>query len=249
MLSNAFQSFYSLLSRVPFIRLKYAKAVTKPRAMAEDSIVKVFIDGRPVKFILEAKSQGEPRLIRVAVAQLKDYLKNTKDTYGILAAPYLSDASRQICKEGGVGCIDLAGNAFIAFRNIYIDISGIPNPFPSSRISKSVFSPKSSRVLRVLLSDPSKRWFVEDLSREADISIGLTSRVKQSLLALEWIKEENKSFYIAKPEEVLDKWISNYSYKKNQAFSYYSMLNEDELETAISGECEKRKYRYGLALF
>lgn len=248
-LSNAFQSFYSLLSKVPFLTLKYAKAGARPKAGAEDSIVKVFIEGKPIKFILEAKSQGEPRLVRIAINQLKDYLKNTKDTFGILAAPYLSDASRQICKEAGIGCIDLAGNAFIAVGNIYIDISGVPNPFPSSRISKSIFSPKSSRVLRVLLSDPAKKWYVEDLSREAGISIGLTSRVKQSLLALEWIREENKSFNLVKPEEVLNQWVANYSYKKNLAFSYYSMLSEEELEAAVKRECEKRKYRYGLALF
>jgi len=248
LLSNAYQSFYSILSKVPFVTLN-AKAGTRSRVSTEDSIIEVSIKGKPVKFILEAKSQGEPRLIRIALNQLMDYLKGAKDTYGILAAPYLSDASRQICKEAGVGCIDLAGNAFIAVGNIYIDISGVPNPFPSSRISKSIFSPKSSRVLRVLLSDPAKKWYVEDLSKEAGISIGLTSRVKQSLLALEWIREENKSFNLVKPEEVLNQWASNYSYRKSQSFSYYSMLSEEELEAAVKKECERRKYRYGLALF
>ena len=248
-ISNAFQSFYSILSKVPFVTLKHAKAGTRATADTEDSIVKVLIEGKPIKFILEAKSQGEPRLVRMAINQLKYNLKDAKDTYGILAAPYLSDTSRQICKEAGIGCIDLAGNACISVGNIYIDIGGVPNPFPSSRISKSVFSPKSSRVLRVLLSDPTKRWYVEELSREAKISIGLTSRVKQSLLALEWISEENKSFYIVKPEEVLNQWVANYSYKKNPTFSYYSMLSEEELEAAVKKECEKRKYRYGLALF
>lgn len=249
MLSSAVQSFYDLLSRVPFITLKAAKAGTGPKAGVEDSIINAFVEDKPIKFFLEAKSQGEPRLIRLAINQLKDYLKNTKDTYGILAAPYLSDTSRQICKEAGIGCIDLAGNAFIVVGNIYIDVSGVPNPFPSSRISKSIFSPKSSRVLRVLLSDPSKKWYVEDLSREAGISIGLTSRVKQSLLAMEWIREENKSFNLVKPEEVLNQWVGNYSYKKNSAFSYYSMLSDEDLEAAIKTECEKRKYRYGLAMF
>ncbi|MDP2157622.1 MAG: hypothetical protein Q8K68_07945, partial [Nitrospirota bacterium] len=204
MRSIVFQRFYALLSKVPFITFKDAKTGKGPKSGAEVFAVKVSIEGKPINFILEVKSQGEPRLVRMAINQLKDNLNSTKDTYGILAAPYLSDASRQICKEAGVGCIDLAGNAFIAFRNIYLDISGISNPFTSSRISKSIFSPKSSRVLRVLLSDPSKRWHVDGLSREAGISIGLTSRVKQSLLALEWIKEENKSFYMVKPEEALN---------------------------------------------
>ena len=248
-LRQAQNSIGSVFSAVSFIDLLETKTNVRGDSKQVDLVLNALVSGKPAKFFIEVMSQGEPRLVRMAVAQLKDYLKDTKDTYGILAAPYLSDASRQICKDAGIGCIDLSGNAFIAFKNIYIDISGNLNPFPSSRISKSIFSPKSSRVLRVLLLNPLKRWYVEDLSREADISIGLTSRVKQSLLALEWINEENKSFYIVKPEEVLKQWVGNYSFKKNPVFSYYSTLNEEELEVAIKIECEKRKYRYGLALF
>ncbi len=43
--------------------------------------------------------------------------------------------------------------------------------------------------------------------------------------------------------------FNNYSYKKNTGFSFYTGLSEDQLEAAIKNECEKRKYRYGLALF
>ena len=45
-------------------------------------------------------------------SQLNEYLKGLKDSYGILVAPYFSDAGRQICREAGIGCLDLAGNAF-----------------------------------------------------------------------------------------------------------------------------------------
>ena len=248
-LKKAQQSIGAVFSDIPFINLLETKADVRIADKQIDFVLNALISGKPATFFVEVRSQGEPRLVRMAVTQVKDYLKETKDSYGILVAPYLSDASRQICKEAGIGCVDLAGNAYLSFKNIFIDRSGNPNPFPVSRSSKSVFSPKSSRVLRVLLSDPSKRWHVEDLSQEAGISIGLTSRVKQSLLAHEWINEENKSFYLVKPEEVLTQWVSNYSYQKNPSFSFYSSLAEEELEAAIKKECDKRKYRYGLALF
>jgi len=249
LLKKAQKSIESLLLDVPLVKLKESKANVKIDNQEIDFVLSALISGKPAKFIVEVKSQGEPRLVRMAIAQLKEYLKNFKDSYGILVAPYLSDASRQICKETGIGCIDLAGNAFLSFKNVFIDRSGRPNPFTVSRLSKSVFSPKSSRILRVLLSDPSKRWYVEDLSREAGISIGLTSRVKQTLISEEWVKEENKKFYLVKPEEALNQWANNYSYEKNQSFSFYSGLSEDQLETSIKKECEKRRYRYGLALF
>jgi len=249
LLKTAQKSIESVLSEVPFVELKESKTNIRIDNKVIDIVLNAIISGKPAKFILEVKSQGEPRFVRMAIAQIKDYLQNLKDSYGILVAPYFSETSRQICKDAGIGCIDLAGNAFISFKNVFIDRSGRPNPFPVARISKSVFSPKSSRILRVLLSDPSKKWYVEDLSQEASISIGLTSRVKQTLLSEEWIKEEKKRFYLVKPEEVLNQWVNNYSYEKNQGFSFYSGLSEDQLEAAIKRECERRKYRYGLALF
>jgi len=247
--TRAKKSLESTLAGIPFVVIKESKTNARIDNKQFDIVLTVLISGKPTKFIVEVKSQGEPRIVRMAIAQIKDYLKNLKDSYGILVAPYLSDSSRQICKEADIGCVDLAGNAFLSFKNIFIERSGRPNPFSVRRISKSVFSPKSSRILRVLLSDPLKRWYVEDLSKEAGISIGLTSRVKQALLSEEWIKEENKSFYLAKSEEVLNQWINNYSYEKNPGFSFYSGLSEDQLEAAIKKECEKRKYSYGLALF
>ncbi len=246
---KAKKSLESILKEIPFVELKGSKTNVRANNIKIDIVLNILISGKPAKFLVEVKSQGEPRLVRMAVAQIKDYLQSFKDSYGILVAPYLSDTSKQICKEGGIGCVDFAGNAFLSFRNIFIDRSGRANPFTVARPLKSVFSPKSSRILRVLLSDPAKRWYVEDLSQEAGISIGLTSRMKQALLSEEWIKEDNKRFYLVKPEEVLNQWINNYSYEKNLSFSFYSGLSEEQLELAIKRECEKRKYQYGLALF
>jgi hypothetical protein len=246
---KALESLNSILADIPFVELKKSKTNVRIDGNEIDIVLTVTISGKPAEFIVEVKSQGEPRLIRMAIAQIKECIKDRKEIYGILFAPYISDAGRLICKEAGIGCVDLAGNAILSYKNIFIERSGRPNPFASVRVSKSVFSPKSSRILRVLLSDPSKTWYVDEMSKEAGISIGLTSRVKQSLLAEEWIKEKGKKFYLVKPEDVLNQWANNYSYDKNPMLSFYSALTESELETAIKKECEKRKYQYGLALF
>jgi len=242
-------SLEAALLDIPFIKLKGFRRNVRIDNRAVDFVLSILISGKPYKFIVEVKSQGEPRFIRMAIAQIKGYLQDDKNSYGVVVAPYLSDAARRICNESGLGCVDLAGNAFLSFKGIFIDRSGAPNPFSVSRRSKSVFSPKSSRILRILLSDPSKGWFVEDISKEAGISIGLTSRIKQRLLAEEWIKEENKRFHLVKPDEMFNQWVRNYSYTKNQSFSYYSGLSEDQLGMAIKNECDKRGWPYGLALF
>ena len=250
LLKKAQESIESVFSEIPFIKIiGRTKNNVKIDNKKFDILLSTIIAGKTVKFIVEVKSQGEPLIVRMAATQLKEYTKDIKNCYGILVAPYLSDASRQICKEAGIGCIDLTGNAFLSFKNIFIDRTGRANLFTAIRVSKSVFSPKSSRVLRVLLSNPSKKWYVETISREADISIGLASRIKQLLLSEEWIKDGNKGFYFVKPEEALNQWANSYSYRKNQMVSFYSGLSENQIETSIREECEKRKYLYGLTLF
>lgn len=249
LIKKAQESITSVFKDVPFLTRLEIKSNKKTINREIDLVLNAYVSGRPVQFFIEIKSEGEPRFVRMLVLELKDYLKSTNGSYGILMAPYFSETSREICKEAGIGCIDFAGNAYVSFKNIYIDRQGNPNPFTGSRASKSVFSPKSSRVLRVLLADPSRKWFVEDLSHEANISIGLTSKVKQFLFTQEWIKDENKRFYLVKPEEMIDQWANNYSYLKNTIFSFYSDSSEEEIEASIKKECDKRKCRYGIALF
>lgn len=239
----------ALMSEIPFVEIKEAKTEVSISGREVDLLINALVSRKPVKFVVEVKSQGEPRLIRAATAQMNASLKSLPDSYGIVAAPYISDAGRHICKEMGVGCIDLAGNVFLAFQNIFVDRSGRSNPYSVPRASKSIFSPKSSRILRVLLPDPSKGWYVEDMAAEAGISIGLASRVKQALLSQEWGREDNRKLYIVRPEEMLNQWGNNYSYDKNQVFEFYSGLSSDELDAAIKHECEKKRWRYALALF
>ena len=248
-IKKAIKSLKSILSEVSFVEVTELKAKVKINNRCIDFLLNARISKKPVTFIVEVKSLGEPRLIRMAVEQIKSYLKDFENAYGIVVAPYLSESSKQICMEARIGCIDFAGNAYLSFEKFFIDRSGISNPFTSNRTIKSIFSPKSSRVLRVLLNNPAKKWFVEDMSKEAGISIGLVSKVKKTLLMQEWIKEENKKFYLITPEDILKKWVNGYSYKKNIIFSFYSGLSVDQFETEIKKECLENKWQYGLGLF
>jgi hypothetical protein len=238
-----------LFADIPFVRLKGSKTGVRLGDTEADLLLSALVSGKPAQFIVEIKSQGEPRLVRVAVEQLKKSLQGEQHAYGIIVAPYLSDASRRICGEAGIGCVDLAGNALLSFQSIFIDRTGVANPYAAPRVAKSLFFPKSSRVLRVLLAEPAKRWRVEEISKKAGISIGLASRIKQALLDQEWIAEDNKQFYLAEPERALMAWAAKYSYTLNESFSYYSGLRDEELAASLRSECRKGGWEYGLALF
>lgn len=248
-LKQAKKSIQNLFQNIPFFKIKRIKKNSKTKDRAIDLTLDVIISGKIETFIVIVKKNGEPRFVRNAILQLINYLQKTNDAYGIFMAPYISENSKLLCKEEGIGCIDFAGNAYISYTNIIIDRSGQPNPLKTKRIVKSVFSPKSSRILRVLLAEPSKKWFVEKMAKEAGISIGLVSKVKQALLAEEWIIETGKKFSLIKPDEVLEQWVTNYTYRKNIINDFFTGLSEEQLEKRIKSECVKRDIKYGLALF
>ena len=239
----------SVLGVIPFVELRGSKTKVRIGENMFDLVVDAVVSGRRMKLVAEVKTQAEPRFARMAALELKSRIQTIENGFGILIAPYISPAAIQVCREAGIGCMDLSGNVFLSFGNVFIEKGGMPNAFLEARPLKSLFSPKTSRVLRALLSDPSRGWHVEELSRAVDISLGLASKAKQALLSQEWIREEGRRIILLKPVELLEEWARNYTYKKSGLFSFYSGLSEQSLETAIKDECEKSGYRYGLALF
>ncbi len=239
----------SILSVIPFVEIKEWKENISLDNRRFDLILSTNFSGKPVNLAIEFKSQAQPRYTRMAALELKSRLQSLKGYYGLLIAPYISPDSMEICRQIGIGCVDLAGNAFISYGNAFSERTGMPNQCPETRAMKSLFSPKSSRFLRALLSEPSKRWHLDELAPAAGISLGLAWKAKQALLAQEWIKEDGRRFFLAKPDLALEEWTRNYTYKKNRLSSFYSELDEMSLETAIKDICEEKRCRYGLALF
>jgi hypothetical protein len=180
---------------------------------------------------------------------LQEVISNKPKSYGIMAAPYLSGESIKICKENGIGFIDLAGNCLINIDDIYIDIQGKPNPNPDKRRLKSLFSYKSTRALRVLLCDPARDWYVKELAKEANISLGLASNLKQKLLDFEFIKaKEKKAFYVPAPEALLNNWAGSYSYRENKIANFYSFDEVNDIESKLAEYCESQHIQYGFTL-
>jgi hypothetical protein len=202
--------------------------------------------------VFEVKSVGQPRYARMAANQLQSILANRENVYGVLGAPFISEESKKICQASGIGYIDLAGNCLFRFNNLYINVEGKPNPYPSTRPLKSIFATKSTRALRVLFSSPKKDWFVKDLAREANISIGQASNLKKRLLEYEFIEEVGDErgfkFRLSNPEALLNRWAENYSYRENKTRNYYSLDDVKEIEKKLSDYCETKKIRYAFTL-
>ncbi len=204
--------------------------------------------------VVEIGNNGQPKPVREVVNQLvriiQWYKEKNRKVYGIIVAPYISETAASICKEASVGYIDLVGNCYISFGTVYIRVEGRPNSFRSDRKLKSFYSPKASRILRVLLESPvMKEWKMDEMSKEADVSVGLVFKVKKLLDEREWIYNGEQGFSLSDPDNLLRDWSENYSFRKNKARDFYSLLSVSELETNLATACRERSLKYALTGF
>ena len=256
----------NVFRNVPGITIRRIEMDEYPSSVP-DLLFSVTWGGRTTMIGVECKALGEPRYVRSAIQQLKEpktiqsAIQQLKKfigqagqdiyVYGVVAAPYISGESSSICKENGIGYIDLAGNCFFNINNLglYVEKQGFENKKAERRLLRSIFSAKASRVLRVMLSNPKKSWKMQELSNEAGASLGLVFKVKERLLDLEYAKEEKRGVFISQSEELLEKWAENYSFRRNKLNDYFGMGDAKEIEKKFSDYCNEKQVSYGFTLF
>jgi hypothetical protein len=243
----------SIFAPVSFVQLTSIQSERNEQGFEVDLITEVLINKKKrTRLMFEIKSAGQPRFARLAAMQLKNYINQNKNCYGIFAAPFISDESKQICRDNNIGFMDLAGNYLFSFDNIYLNREGQGNPYPSNRPIKSIFSTKSTRILRVLLCNPKKEWYLQDLAKEAEISIGQASNIKQQLLDFEWLTEKlvGRKFKLVmtKPDMLLQKWSENYSFTRNKSRNFYALDDITTLENKVMEYFQKNQSSYAFTL-
>jgi len=229
--------FRKLAASIPFIKIqsiKLEEGSSSEQPFNPEIIVRLKADEKSWTVIVETKRIGQPREIRAAALQLEKYLSSLKgeQKYGIIFTPYLSEESKAICDASGIGYIDLSGNSKLTFGRVYIETRSERNAFKNAKIAKSIFTPRSQRILRVLLQGPLKNWKVEPLAKEAGVSLGWVSAVRQQLIAHEWAVEEKSGFRIVDPNRVLDKWAEVDDWTSRTETRQYSSIHNDPIEIA-----------------
>lgn len=115
---------------------------------------------------------------------------------------------------------------------------------------QNIFSPKATRIVRILLAEPKKQWSVLSLSGEAGTAYGHTYRVVKTLLKLGLCrKTETNMVTVANPGELLSRWATYYDFNLlNDAKAYFSM--ERDLDSLLEKLPSTRKdgLRYALTL-
>lgn len=213
----------------------------------------------PVKvrcyLIFEIKSRGEPVFLSHAITQLKSIPTSIfgnvteKQVARIIVAPYISERGRQLCKSNGINFLDLSGNCYLHVGAYYIEKEGKKNIAKEKKILKELFSPKASRIARVMLEEPTKRWTLTELAKTAEISIAHAHSVVKKLQNNEFLSRDSEfKLILDKPDELLEQWSKKYDFSENKVHTYYSFQkNVMEFMKHVS-RVSKNKLEYAMTL-
>jgi len=155
----------------------------------------------------EIKTKGEPWYLYQAIGQLTQAPEVKKGDYPVVIVPCISKRGQEVCRKAGIGYIDFNGNIFLKFKSVFIEKVSrerIISKVKRRAATRVPFSPKSSRVLRLLLENPGRIWTFPTISYEAQINIRTVFLVVELLKEKGFIDKKRGAIRLIKPEELLD---------------------------------------------
>jgi hypothetical protein len=246
---EAEKALEEVFKEIPFIQNIQIEKCPRKQDFCPDFLVRLQLPEEEQLILSEVRSNGQPRLARDAINQLYRYTNEWPNSYSVFIAPYISASTAQICKNQNVGYVDLSGNCYLNFNKIYINKEGKPNTQTQKRDLRSLYSPKAERILRVLLTNPKQKWKLQKLAKEASVSIGQASNVKKLLADREWLNVALDGFELEKPELLLNEWQTNYSFRRNKRYDYYSLEGNSSIEIKLAQAYRNNNLKYALTGF
>ena len=210
--------------------------------------------GRRRHLYLAVQEQPVPSRVRERLRQLRAGLDTRRADYPLLGAPFVSPRVRQICREEGMGYIDLAGNCFLAFDELYVERSVERNPFPRRGRPASVFAPVSSRIARALLEEPGRAWKLVELVQATGVSLGLASTVTRRLIGEGYLAQASHRLRLVQPAQLLEAWQAESKehslLAQPQRMAYYSFEQDPaRLMARLAEVAQAQQLRYAVTSF
>ena len=223
----------ALIEQVPAIKLEHIKVEPLDADRGVDILARILVADRPHVLVCEVKANGQPRHVRMALLQLRNYVAHfASEATPIFIAPYLSPEAQALCREYEVGFLDFEGNARLVFDGVFIDRLVSSKPPAEKRELRSLFKPKSAQVLRVMLRDPRRAWRVAELAAAAGVSLGHVSNVRSGLLDREWAQVSDQGLFLSEPDALLDAWRDAYEPPAGKRMGFYTTLHGSAFEEA-----------------
>lgn len=159
----------------------------------------------------------------MAITQLKMMAKELPNAYPVFAAPYISERAREICRAEGIGYVDLAGDVFLQFGPVLVDRVGKRAASLEKRSLRTLFAPKATRVLRVLLQAPNKPTTITEIARQCSMSLAGVYLVVDLLESKGFVvRDAKRRITVPRPRDLLLEWARAWTIERNRAARYFS---------------------------
>jgi hypothetical protein len=211
------------------IELCLAPNKDKSISLRPDFSGHIRIAGRRLDVALEVISPQKISLLPQIISRLKSSSGSRPDQVSVIVGRYFSAQRQKQCREAGVNFIDLSGNVFLHQGNVYVERAGFANRYPEIRKGRGPFSDKASLILRVLLSEKRRRWGVREMAERVGLDPGFVSRMARELESRGYAARVDSKIELLQPEQVLEDWVRDYSYRKNRAESFFCLADSPEV--------------------
>ena len=212
---------------------------TKPEAEGPDSdhsqILRLLFDGRVVFFRASYEltpSRGLLKHTHLLVEPGKGIEGSHDNPINLIVSVRLTQRTIAQCKEYGLSAIDLNGRAWLRASGLLVERAALPGrDYRVHSEPRNIFTGKSERIVRSLLSDVTRTWRQKELVSRTDASSGLISRVVRHLLQEGYLSEVEKKRYLVEDwSALLDDWSEQDSLRDRVSTYRYSTLGGTPLE-------------------
>ena len=164
-----------------------------------------------IQFIVETKSTVRTSNQGFVLAQLEE-LKNNSNRPIVLIAEYISKKATQELKERGINYIDVAGNAYIKYKDLAIFVEGQKSIKKDKTNQSRAFQETGLKILFHLLNKPEHlQDSYRRIAEQADVSIGSVSNVMAELEELNYLLKTNDKRVLKNTTDLLERWVVDFN--------------------------------------
>jgi hypothetical protein len=198
-------------------------------------------------FVIVVNKSTAAAPIAAAAKKVKDCAARIRRrTVPLVVVPFMGEVGRKVCEEAGVGWLDLSGNARIVAPPIRVIVEGKPNRFKTVGRPRSVFAPKSARLVRWLLIHAHEFITQREISRATGLDEGMVSRLVARLNDEGYLVRDDRGGIRAKdPALLLDAWREAYQFSKHTRLQgYVAARSGDALLRFVADTLSDRKVEH-----
>ena len=197
-------------------------AIVAPgKDIAWDTLIKLPEAGRTVGVVV--KSSLYPGVIEQLLLRIghgsKAGAAREKDPIPLVMTSRVSESSFEHCLKRGLNVLDLEGNIFLKLKGLCLERYRPMARNERPRVAGTAFTAKASRLVRVLLAQPEKKWRQKDLAAATQMSTGYVSQIVGKLAADGLISARGE-VRLTEPDRLLDEWASRYRFDRHRKRSY-----------------------------